>query len=101
MFSLADDLAQEAFLRAYKNIRSFRGEAKFSTWLYRIAYNCFREDARKRKELVGINEEQWQAEQDPQHGRPGFKTRSYACAELTAVARAIGSFALLPERFVA
>jgi RNA polymerase sigma-70 factor (ECF subfamily) len=54
----ADDLAQEAFLRAYKNIRSFRGEAKFSTWLYRIAYNCFREDARKRKELVGIDETQ-------------------------------------------
>ena len=30
---LADDLAQETFIRAYKNIRSFRGEAKFSTWL--------------------------------------------------------------------
>ncbi|HEX8678919.1 MAG TPA: sigma-70 family RNA polymerase sigma factor, partial [Chthoniobacterales bacterium] len=54
--ALADDLAQETFIRAYKNIRSFRGEAKFSTWLYRIAYNCFREEARKRKELVGIDE---------------------------------------------
>ena len=64
--ALADDLAQEAFLRAYKNIRSFRGEAKFSTWLYRIAYNCFREDARKRKELVGIDEAKLEAEQDPQ-----------------------------------
>ncbi|HXX42505.1 MAG TPA: sigma-70 family RNA polymerase sigma factor [Chthoniobacterales bacterium] len=64
--ALADDLAQEAFVRAYKNIRSFRGEARFSTWLYRIAYNCFREDARRRKELVGINEDQWQAEMDPQ-----------------------------------
>jgi RNA polymerase sigma factor (sigma-70 family) len=62
----ADDLAQETFLRAYKNIRSFRGEAKFSTWLYRIAYNCFREDARKRKELVGIDESQLEAEPDPQ-----------------------------------
>ena len=53
--ALADDLSQEAFLRAYKNIRSFRGEARFSTWLYRIAYNCFREDARRRKELVGVD----------------------------------------------
>lgn len=63
--ALADDLAQEAFLRAYKNIKNFRGEAKFSTWLYRIAYNCFREDARKRKELVGVDEAQWQKEIDP------------------------------------
>ena len=63
--ALADDLAQETFIRAYKNIRSFRGEAKFSTWLYRIAYNCFREEARKRKEFVGIDETQLEAEQDP------------------------------------
>ncbi len=71
--ALADDLAQETFLRAYKNIRSFRGEAKFSTWLYRIAYNCFREDARKRKELVGIDESQLEAEQDPQTVDPALK----------------------------
>jgi RNA polymerase sigma factor (sigma-70 family) len=64
--ALADDLAQQTFLRAYKNIRSFRGEARFSTWLYRIAYNCFREDARRRKELVGIDEEQLQTQHDPQ-----------------------------------
>jgi len=72
-FALADDLAQETFLRAYKNIRSFRGEAKFSTWLYRIAYNCFREDARKRKELVGIDESLLEAEQDPQTVDPALK----------------------------
>ena len=71
--ALADDLAQDAFVRAYKNIRSFRGEAKFSTWLYRIAYNCFREDARRRKELVGIDESQWQREIDPNTVEPGLK----------------------------
>lgn len=71
--ALADDLSQETFLRAYKNIRSFRGEAKFSTWLYRIAYNCFREDARKRKELVGIDESQLEAEPDPQTVDPALR----------------------------
>jgi RNA polymerase sigma factor (sigma-70 family) len=71
--SLADDLAQETFIRVYKNIRSFRGEARFSTWLYRIAYNCFREDARKRKELVGVDEELLQAERDPQTVDPGLR----------------------------
>jgi len=71
--ALADDLAQNTFLRAYKNIRSFRGESRFSTWLYRIAYNCFREDARRRKELVGIDEEQLQAQRDPQVADPGLR----------------------------
>lgn len=71
--ALADDLAQETFLRAYKHIRTFRGEAKFSTWLYRIAYNCFREEARKRKEFVGIDEAQLEAEPDPQTVDPALK----------------------------
>jgi RNA polymerase sigma-70 factor (ECF subfamily) len=71
--ALADDLSQETFLRAYKNIRSFRGEAKFSTWLYRIAYNCFREDARKRKELVGIDEGQLEAEPDTRTVDPALR----------------------------
>jgi RNA polymerase sigma-70 factor, ECF subfamily len=35
----AEDLAQETFLRAYEQLGSFRGTAKFSTWLYRIAIN--------------------------------------------------------------
>ena len=71
--ALADDLAQEAFLRAYKNLASFRGEARFSTWLYRIAYNCFREYARKRRELVGIDDEQLEREQDPQTVDPALR----------------------------
>jgi RNA polymerase sigma factor (sigma-70 family) len=37
----ADDLAQETFIRAYRHIRNFKGQASFSTWLYRIACNQF------------------------------------------------------------
>ncbi|MFL5352020.1 RNA polymerase sigma factor [Archangium sp.] len=37
----ADDLAQETFLRAYRGLRGYRGGAKFSSWLYRIACNAF------------------------------------------------------------
>ena len=39
--SRADDLAQEALLKAYLSFEGFEGRARFSTWLFRIAYNCF------------------------------------------------------------
>src|SRR5580698_7859178 len=48
--ALADDLAQETFLLAYRSLRNFRGDAKFGTWLYRIAYNVFVSDTRRRRE---------------------------------------------------
>src|SRR5580658_4082000 len=36
----ADDIAQEAFIRAARGISSFRGTASFKNWLYRIAHNA-------------------------------------------------------------
>ncbi len=36
----ARDVVQEAYLRAYQSIGRFRGEARFSTWMYRITANC-------------------------------------------------------------
>jgi RNA polymerase sigma-70 factor (ECF subfamily) len=49
---LADDLAQETFVLAWRNIRHFRFEARFSTWIYRIAINAWRSQARRKRELL-------------------------------------------------
>jgi len=49
---LADDLAQDTFVLAWRNIRHFRFEARFSTWIYRIAINTWRSEARRKRELL-------------------------------------------------
>ncbi|HTN78593.1 MAG TPA: RNA polymerase sigma factor [Acidimicrobiales bacterium] len=36
----ARDVVQEAYLRAFRGVRQFRGDAQFSTWMYRITANC-------------------------------------------------------------
>jgi RNA polymerase sigma-70 factor (ECF subfamily) len=36
----ARDVVQEAYLRAYRGLRRFRGDARFTTWMYRITANC-------------------------------------------------------------
>jgi len=50
--ALADDLAQETFVLAWRNLASFRFEARFSTWIYRIAFNAWQSEARKRREVA-------------------------------------------------
>lgn len=46
---LAEELAQETFVRAYKNLNALRDEAKLSTWLFGIAKNIARESIRHRQ----------------------------------------------------
>jgi len=54
----ARDLCQEAFLKAYKSLRSFKQEARFSSWLYQIALNLCRDRIRRRrgKTMVSLDE---------------------------------------------
>lgn len=46
---IADDLAQESLIRAYRGLRHYRGSAKFSTWLCQIALNAYRTHAARMK----------------------------------------------------
>ena len=49
---LADDLAQETFLKAWRKLSSYRGGARFSTWLFGIAINEFRSSVRANREIA-------------------------------------------------
>ncbi len=51
----AEDLAQEAFLRAYRSLKGFRGTSSFRTWLYQIATNVFRNWLEKRRNQAPVN----------------------------------------------
>lgn len=52
---LSDDLAQDTFIKAWRNIGSFRAMSSFQTWLMRIAYNVFYDSVRSRKTTSDID----------------------------------------------
>lgn len=54
----ANDLAQETFFKAYRALDTYRGVARFSSWLYRIAYHTFLNDERGRRSTTEFVEEE-------------------------------------------
>ena len=63
----ANDLAQEAFIKAYRALKSFKGDSSFFTWVYRIAINKtinFLKQRRKRTQM-SLNDLDFNAEHDP------------------------------------
>lgn len=55
--ALADDIAQETFVRAYRSLAKFHGEGLFSTWLLGIARNVWRNDRRRQRDEVAIDQD--------------------------------------------
>ena len=60
----AQELAQDALVRAFTSIKKFRGDSSFSTWLYRITINVCTDFLRKRNKAVLISMEQGAAAND-------------------------------------
>lgn len=56
-YDLADDIAQETFLTAFRKLQSYKGEGSFSGWLFRIAHNCFLQHIRKTKRRIEITDQ--------------------------------------------
>ena len=65
----ARDVVQEAYLRAFKSIRKFRGDAQFTTWLHRITANCAATHLgrRRRNRHDELDEEVAVTDHNPEH----------------------------------
>lgn len=64
----ANDLTQEAFVKAYKALSSFKGDSSFFTWVYRIAVNKtinFLKQRKNRHNSMSLNDLDFNAEHDP------------------------------------
>ena len=61
----AKDVAQEAFIRAFLNLRAFRGDSRFSTWLISIALNEARGRLRRQTTIRIVSLDELQAEEMP------------------------------------
>ena len=55
--SRAEELTQDAFVRAWQKLSSFRHESAFSTWLYRLGVNTALMDLRGRRDEIGVDDE--------------------------------------------
>lgn len=83
--SLADDIAQETYIKAYLASDTFRNEAKFTTWLHRIAYNTFVSHRRSKTDCTQALDEAVQIAGDERADSSFRYQRLYAAlAQLTA-----------------
>lgn len=74
--ALADDLAQETFVLAWRNLKHFRFEARFSTWIYRIAFNAWQSEARKKHEVsLELDDDSLPADPDSYEEMPDIVSR--------------------------
>jgi RNA polymerase sigma-70 factor (ECF subfamily) len=91
----ARDVAQEAFLKAYRGLAGFKQEARFSSWLYQIALNLSRDRLRRRKTRATVSlDEMEEAGPVMAETRPGAHERLVERDLAHTVRRAIEA---LPE----
>jgi RNA polymerase sigma-70 factor, ECF subfamily len=91
--SAASDITQQVFLKLMTSIRQFRGDAEFSTWLYRLVVNVCMDAARSRKwDAVSSDRSRLEA-----FATPGSQEEDYARAQIANSVRA--TVAALPPKF--
>ncbi len=95
----AEDLAQEVFLRVFRNIHRFRGQSSFYTWLYRITINVFFDFNKKRKR-ADVRQARLQNEvADASNLRPDVDDPFHATYDAFIASVFSRAIATLPEPF--
>ena len=87
----ASDVVQEAYLRAWKGIRRFRGDAQFTTWMYRITANAASTmtQRRRRQRVTHIDEVAEPMEMRVEHQPEGAAESAAALEELSVAVSAL------------
>jgi len=89
----ASDVTQQVFLKLMTSIHQFRGDAEFSTWLYRLVVNACLDAARSRKSDALV----WDRSRMEAFAAPGSQEEEYARAQTANSVRA--AVAALPAKF--
>lgn len=77
---LAEDLLQESFVKVWKNMDKFRGDAAWSTWIYRIAANtCLTHLRKKNEQFVDADEERLAMIPDDERNKEQEAQLLYKC----------------------
>jgi RNA polymerase sigma-70 factor (ECF subfamily) len=89
---LVEDIAQETFIRAYRALHQFRGDAQFYTWLYRIAVNTAKKALMDLKRDPTVSEAAWRtSDDDDETSRPGNEPTTDETPESVLAAKEIGA----------
>jgi RNA polymerase sigma-70 factor (ECF subfamily) len=89
---LVEDIAQETFIRAYRALHQFRGDAQFYTWLYRIAVNTAKKTLMELKHDPTVSESSFKsADDEDETSRPRNEPTSDETPESVLAAKEIGA----------
>lgn len=88
----AEDASQDAFIRAYNSLRSFRGDSKFSVWLYRLTSNICIDylRSRSRRQTVSLTVDDDECEDGEEFSIPDERFSPDGCLDRNELRRAIG-----------
>jgi RNA polymerase sigma factor (sigma-70 family) len=95
----AEDVAQEVFIQVYRSINSFKGEAKLSTWLYRIATTRALDllRSRKSKKRFGVVQRLFGENNEPVYEIPDFNHPGVALDQKENAAKLFKAINQLPD----